>query len=51
MRLVDPQLKTLEVFRLVGDHYSAVQGAEGSETGCFEPFDAVELALQPWWIE
>ena len=48
--LVDPQLKTLEVFRLVGEHYSLVQGAEGSETGRFEPFDAVELALQPWWI-
>ncbi len=48
--LVDPELKTLEVLRLVDGFYSLVQGGIERETGKFEPFQSVETELGAWWM-
>jgi Uma2 family endonuclease len=49
MWIVDPLARTLEVFRLVGEHYSIVQTHAGDERVRAEPFDAVELEMINWW--
>lgn len=47
--LVDPDVETLEVFRLDGETYRLVLTASGTKTVRAEPFDAIELALQELW--
>jgi Uma2 family endonuclease len=47
--LVDPILKTLEVFRLDGDTYRMVHTWRGSLGVRAEPFDAIELDLSILW--
>ncbi len=47
--LVDPLLKTLEVFRLDGDSYRMVHAWRGSVSVRAEPFDAIELDLAILW--
>jgi Uma2 family endonuclease len=47
--LVDPLLKTLEVFRLDGDSYRMVHTWRGSAVVRAEPFDAIELDLSILW--
>ncbi len=47
--LVDPLLKTLEVFRLDGDSYRVVHTWRGEARVRAEPFDAIELDLAILW--
>lgn len=47
--LVDPLLRTLEVFRLDGDSYRMIHTWRGSVTVRAEPFDAIELDLSILW--
>jgi Uma2 family endonuclease len=47
--LVDPLLKTLEVFRLDGESYRMVHTWRGSAAVRAEPFDAIELDLSILW--
>lgn len=48
--LVDPDLRTLEVFRLQGSHYLLVDTFEDDEKVHAEPFDAIELELGALWL-
>jgi len=47
--LVDPILKTLEVFRLDGDGFRVVHTWRGNALVRAEPFDAIELDLSILW--
>ncbi|WP_437619776.1 Uma2 family endonuclease [Sorangium sp. So ce1151] len=49
--LADPELRTLEVFRLLGGRWLLVTTFHGDVTGRAEPFDAIELDLAPLWGE
>jgi len=48
---VNPEERSLEVFRLHGDVYAVVASFEGSEAVRAEPFDAIELPLGVLWGE
>lgn len=48
--LVDPDARTLEVFRLAPDGWLRVAAFGGDERVRAEPFDAVELELGALWI-
>lgn len=47
--LVDPLLKTLEVFRLDGESYRMIHTWRGSVSVRAEPFDAIELEMAVLW--
>jgi Uma2 family endonuclease len=47
--LLDPTLRTLEVFRLEGGLYAMVDTFEGEGPVRAEPFDAIELSLASLW--
>ena len=47
--LLDPELKTLEVFRLDGDTYRLLHTSKESQTVRAEPFEAMELDLAILW--
>ncbi len=47
--LIDPLLKTLEVYRLDGDSYRVVHTWRGNARVRAEPFDAIELDLSILW--
>ena len=47
--LVDPQLQSLEIFRLDGPSYRLVDTLGGDERVRAEPFDAVEFDLGALW--
>jgi len=49
--LVDPLAKTLEVYRLDGDHWLVAEIYSGNEHVRAEPFAAAELDLTRWWLE
>jgi Uma2 family endonuclease len=49
--LVDPLLRTLEVYRLEGPHWVVVSTHEGAEHVRAEPFAALELEMSRWWLE
>jgi Uma2 family endonuclease len=49
--LVDPQLHTLEVFRLEGSRYTLLVTHVGSARVRAEPFEAIELELGALWGE
>jgi Uma2 family endonuclease len=49
--LVDPEARTLEVFRLEGEHYALLGTHAGPARVRAEPFDAVELELAFLWGE
>ncbi|MDI7267808.1 MAG: Uma2 family endonuclease [Myxococcota bacterium] len=49
--LVDPAMRTLEVFRLHGSQWLLVATHADDEKVRAEPFDAVEIALGTLWIE
>jgi Uma2 family endonuclease len=49
--LVDPLQQTLEVFRLEGRHWVLVSTHGGAETVRAEPFEALELDMDRWWLE
>ena len=47
--LIDPAVQTLEILRLVGDHWTLVGTYEGEAQVRAEPFDAVEIELGALW--
>lgn len=47
--LIDPELRTLEVFRLEGEHYVLLATHEGDVRVRAEPFEALELELNALW--
>lgn len=49
--LIDPLAQTLEAFRLEGGHWVRVAAHAGTARVRVPPFEAVELDMQPWWIE
>lgn len=49
--LVDPELRTLEVFRLDGAHYTLLVTHAGKSRVRAEPFEAFELELAYLWGE
>jgi Uma2 family endonuclease len=49
--LVDPLQRTLEVYRLEGQHWMVVSTHGGEESIHAEPFAALELDMSRWWLE
>ncbi|MGH7961563.1 MAG: Uma2 family endonuclease [Candidatus Binatia bacterium] len=49
--LVDPLMRTLEVYRLIGQRWVVVSTHDGAEAVHAEPFEAVELDISRWWLE
>jgi len=49
--LVDPLMRTLESYRLDGEHrWVVANNFGGDDVVRAEPFDAIELALERWWL-
>ena len=48
--LVDPLAKTVEVYRLAEGRWIVVGVRGGNETVRLEPFDAIEITLDRWWL-
>ena len=48
--LVDPDARTLEVYRLTDGLYTRVLAVAGDVRVRAEPFDAVELDMTEWWL-
>ena len=49
--IVDPLLRTIEVYRLEGDHWIVASVYGGVEPARIEPFEAIELEIGRWWLE
>jgi Uma2 family endonuclease len=49
--LVDPLLRTLEVYRLEGERWIVASTHGGTEGVRAEPFKAIELDMSRWWLE
>jgi hypothetical protein len=49
--LVDPQLRTLEVYRLDGGRWVVAGSHGGDDVAGAEPFEAAALALSLWWLD
>ena len=49
--IVDPILRTLELYRLDDRRWVAASAHGGADTVRAEPFDAIELDLGRWWGE
>jgi len=47
---VDPLARTVEVYRLEGDRWLVLATHGDDESMRAEPFDAVEIALDRWWL-
>lgn len=48
--MIDPELKTLEVYALRDGVYALVETHAGDEVLHAEPFAEVELTMSDWWI-
>jgi Uma2 family endonuclease len=48
--LVEPQQKTLEIYRLEAGRWVVAGTHAASERVRAEPFDAIEIDLSTWWI-
>jgi Uma2 family endonuclease len=48
---VDPLARTLEIYRLEGARWMVVATHGGDDVVRAEPFAALELALDRWWLE
>lgn len=48
--LVDPLVRTLEIYHLEADRWVVVSAHGGDEMVRAEPFDAIELGLDRWWL-
>jgi Uma2 family endonuclease len=48
--LVDPLARTLEIYRLEGGRWVVVSVHGGDDVVRAEPFEAVELRLDRWWL-
>ena len=49
--LVDPKMRTLEVYRLEGQRWVVINTHGGSGMIRAEPFEALEIDLGRWWLE
>jgi Uma2 family endonuclease len=49
--LVDPLAHTLEVYRLEHDRWLVAAVHGGDDVVRAEPFDAIEIGLERWWLE
>jgi Uma2 family endonuclease len=49
--LLDPLARTLEIYRLVDGQWVVVAAHGGDDGIRAEPFEAVTLAMQRWWLE
>ncbi len=49
--LVDPLARTLEVYRLEEKRWLLLDTYDGEEPVRAEPFDAIELDINRWWLE
>ncbi len=49
--LVDPLLRTLEVYRLEGQQWIVASTHGGAESVHAEPFAAIELDMSRWWLD
>jgi Uma2 family endonuclease len=49
--LVDPAVRTLEVYRLDGGQWVDTGAYGGAEVVRTEPFAAVEMDMSQWWLE
>ena len=49
--IVDPMLRTLEVYRLEGGRWIVASAHGGSDPVVAEPFEAVALDAGRWWLE
>jgi Uma2 family endonuclease len=49
--LVDPLLRTLEVYHLEGQRWVVASTHGGAEAVCAEPFETIELDISRWWLE
>jgi Uma2 family endonuclease len=49
--LVDPLLRTLEVYRLEGQRWVVAGTHGGAESVRAEPFAAIELDMSRWWLD
>ena len=49
--LVDPGMRTLEVYRLEEQRWVVASTHGGAETVQAEPFEAIEIDLGRWWLE
>ena len=47
--LVDPDLKILEVYQLMGGHWSLTDSLKDDDPVCQPPFDAIEFSLGGLW--
>lgn len=48
--LVDPLARTLETYRLESARWVVLENAGGEDVVRAEPFDALELQLERWWL-
>lgn len=48
--LVDPLARTLEIYRLEGGRWLVVGAHGGDDVVRAEPFEAIELRLDRWWL-
>jgi len=46
---IDPEARTLAVSRLEGGRWLELGVFGGEQVVRAEPFEAVEIALEPWW--
>ena len=49
--IVDPLMRTLEVYRLEGGRWAVASTHGGQEVVRAEPFDAIEIDIGRWWLE
>lgn len=49
--LVDPLMRTLEVYRLTGSQWAVMSTHDGAEAVRAEPFEAIELDISRWWLD
>ena len=51
LRFVDPLARTLEVYRLEDGRWVVASTHGGDDRIRAEPFDAIEIGLERWWLE
>jgi len=49
--IVDPIVRTLEVYRLEDGRWVVMSAHGGADRVRAEPFEAIELAIDRWWLE
>jgi len=49
--IVEPSLRTIEVYRREGEHWMLAAVHGGEEPARIEPFDAIEFPLESLWFE